>query len=62
MGTQPNEKLNRLQAYADSIKQRLHGAIPEKHAKSEGSKAAFKQMLEIDLRKTMDQINKLKGV
>lgn len=62
MATAPNEKLTRLQVYADGLKQRLASAIPPKHAKTEGSKAAFKQMLEIDLHKTQLQINKIKGV
>ncbi len=62
MATAPNDKLMRLQVYADGLKQRLASPIPARHAESEGSKAAFKQMLEIDLHKTQLQINKLKGV
>lgn len=56
-----NDKLQRLQVYADSLKQRLASPVPARHSKSEADKAGFKQMLEIDLKKTQAQIDKLKG-
>ena len=58
----PTDKLARLEVYAAGLKQRLTGPVPTKHAKSEGSKAAFKQMVSIDLEKTEAQISRLKGV
>lgn len=61
MATAINEKLNRLQTYLASLKQRLSGQVPSKHAKSPGSIEAFKQMLQIDIRKTEAQIKKLTG-
>lgn len=59
---QPNDRVQRLEKYTDGLKQRLSSPVPPRHAKSEGSKAAFLQMLQIDLKKTQATINKLKGV
>ena len=56
------DKLSRLEVYAASLKQRLAGPIPAKHASNDDSKAAFKRMIESDLKKTQDQILRLKGV
>lgn len=57
-----NDKIMRLQVYENGLKQRLASSVPTKHARSETSKAAFKQMLEIDLKKTQAMINKLRGI
>lgn len=51
-----NSKLESLKVYANSLKQRLQSPIPEKH---KHRPEAFKQMLEIDLRKTLSRIEKL---
>lgn len=53
------EKINRLETYVDGLKTRLSGKVPEKHKDSPES---FKQMLEIDLKKTQAMLNKLKGL
>lgn len=53
------DRINRLQVYADMLKSRLTGGVPEKHKDSPES---FKQMIEIDLKKTLDTIAKLKGL
>lgn len=52
------ERIARLTTYAEALKQRLVGGVPEKH---KDSAAGFKQMLEIDLKKTLDTIERLKG-
>jgi hypothetical protein len=54
--TNTNEKKNKLIKYAESIKQRLSASIPQKHA---NRVQAYKQMLEIDLKKTLSRIEKL---
>ncbi len=48
-------KLTSLQTYANSLKQRLQGPVPPNHAHRP---EAFKQMLEIDLKKTLSRIEK----
>ena len=59
MATNNNlEKLAKLTTYAEVLKQRLAGAVPPKHV---GHPEAFKQMLQIDLDKTLKAINKLKS-
>lgn len=51
-----NDKKARLTKYAESLKQRLSASVPDRHAhRPEG----YKQMLEIDLRKTLARIEKL---
>jgi len=59
---QQNDRIARLEVYAQKLKQRLASPVPPKHSESEGTKAGFKQMLEIDLTKTQATINKLKGI
>lgn len=54
-----NERIQRLEKYASDLKQRLSAAVPPRH---QGQEAGYKQMLEIDLKKTQDTINKLKGL
>lgn len=53
------EKINRLLIYAEGLKARLTGGIPPKHA---NAPEAFKQMIEIDLKKTEAKIRALRGV
>jgi len=53
------ERINRLQTYADNLKNRLSGPVPEKH---KSSPEGFKQMVEIDLKKTLAKIQELKGL
>ncbi len=53
------ERINRLQTYADNLKARLTGSVPEKHKNSPES---FKQFIEIDLKKTLAKIQELKGL
>lgn len=55
-----SDKIIGLTKYAEGLKRRLAGKVPPKHDKSDASRAAFKQMLEIDLKKTETQIEKLK--
>ncbi len=51
-----NDRLQRLKVYAENLEARLKGAVPAKHAKSPET---FKQMIEIDLRKTRLMIESL---
>lgn len=44
-----------LQAYVAQLQQRLSAPIPEKH---KDRVEAYKQMLEIDLKKTLAKLNK----
>jgi hypothetical protein len=50
-------KLKSLIAYAEGLKHRLNSEVPKKHA---NNVANFKQMLEIDLKKTNQDIEKLR--
>lgn len=50
MATNPNDKILRLQVYADKLKQRLGGQLDPN----------LREVLKIDLRKTEAQIAKLK--
>jgi hypothetical protein len=50
------EKILSLKVYADSVKERLARPVPAKHA---NRVEAFKQMLEIDLKKTLARIEEL---
>lgn len=52
------EKLTALLTYAESLKRRLEGEVPVKHQKAP---QYFKQMLEIDLKKTNQNIDKLRS-
>lgn len=54
-----SERISRLQVYAEGIKQRLSGPVPPKH---KDTAAGWKQMLEIDLKKTLDTIERLRGL
>ena len=51
-------KLKSLIVYAEGLKRRLTGEIPAKHQKAP---QYFKQMLEMDLKKTNQDIDKLRG-
>lgn len=51
-------KLKALITYAEGLKRRLIGEVPPRHQKSP---AGFKQMLEIDLKKTNQDIDKLRS-
>lgn len=51
-------KLKSLIVYAEGLRHRLAGDIPAKHQKAP---QAFKQMLEIDLKKTNQDIDKLRS-
>ena len=53
------EKINRLKTYAENLRSRLTGGIPEKH---KNSPEGFKQMIEIDLKKTEAKIKELQGL
>jgi hypothetical protein len=50
-----NDKKAALIKYADDLKHRLSAPVPPKHQKDP---TAFKQMLEIDLRKTLSRIER----
>ena len=50
-------KLKALIVYADALKHRLAGEVPAKHQKAP---AYFKQMLETDLKKTNQDIERLR--
>ena len=50
------DKIQRLQIYAASLKDRLARPVPAQHS---CRAAAFKQMLEIDLKKTLNKIEEL---
>jgi hypothetical protein len=50
-----NDKRNSLIKYAEYLKHRILAPIPIKHQKDP---VAFKQMLEIDLKKTLNKIEK----
>lgn len=52
------DKINRLTVYADMLRNRLQSGIPPRH---KDSPETFKQMLEIDLKKTLLMIEKLRG-
>ena len=52
-----NDKVARLQKYVEFLKQRLNGAVPERHAHRP---EVFKEMIQLDLKKTQFQIDKLK--
>lgn len=54
-----DDKKARLQKYAEEIKQRMNTSVPTKHSTSPAKAAAYKQMLEIDLRKTQAKMEKL---
>jgi uncharacterized protein with von Willebrand factor type A (vWA) domain len=56
MAAPANDKVNSLKAYAEKVKHLLNSDVPEKHAHRA---EAYKQMLEIDLRKTLAKIAKL---
>lgn len=51
-------KLKSLITYAEGLKRRLAGEVPSRHQKAPN---AFKQMLEIDLKKTNQDIEKLRS-
>lgn len=57
MAVDNKARIARLVTYAESLKQRLAGEIPLKHKKSP---EAFKQMIEIDLKKTLATIEALR--
>jgi hypothetical protein len=52
------EKITALNVYAEGLKRRLAGDVPPRHQKAPH---AFKQMLEIDLKKTLADIEKLRA-
>lgn len=58
MGAVQTERLNRLNVYAEKLRLRLSGAVPEKF---KNRPKEFKDMIENDLRKTMITIESLKG-
>lgn len=47
------EKRLSLQSYANNLKQRLSAPVPTKH---QNKQEAYKQMLEIDLKKTLAKL------
>jgi hypothetical protein len=51
-----NNKAVALKAYASYLQHRLNQPVPPKH---QGAPEAFKQMLEIDLKKTLAKIEDL---
>lgn len=51
------ERVVRLQIYADKLRTRLTGGVPERHR---NAPEEFKRMIDIDLQKTMATIEKLK--
>lgn len=53
------DKINRLQVYVDMLKARLAGGVPEKH---KDAPEGFKMMIEIDLKKSQANLDKLKGI
>jgi hypothetical protein len=53
-----NDKIIRLEKYAQGLKDRLRAAVPEKHAHRP---EVFKKMLETDLARTLADIKKLTG-
>lgn len=54
-----NDKLQSLKTYAADLKQKLNGPVPTRHASSPARTAAWKQMLQIDLKKTEEKIARL---
>ncbi len=44
MANAGSDRVARLEVYVEKLKQRLSGTIPPKHAKSEGTKAAFSKL------------------
>ncbi len=57
MATNNDERINRLKVYAENLEQRLKGAVPARH---KDTAAGWKQMLEIDLKKTRIMIESLR--
>ncbi len=57
MATDNKAKIARLSTYADMLKNRLAGDVPAKH---KASPVSFKQMIEIDLKKTLADIERLR--
>lgn len=51
------DRLARLTKYVEQLKQRLSGAVPAKYA---NRPEVFKQMISIDLKKTLAVMEKLK--
>lgn len=51
------EKLAKLIRYADELQRKLNGTLPTKHLKNATN---FIQMLELDLKKTNSDIEKLR--
>lgn len=51
------ERIIRLNAYAEGLRNRLTGEVPVRHKQRESE---FKKMIEIDLKKTLLTIEKLK--
>jgi hypothetical protein len=52
-----NDKIQKLQIYAEKLKQRLSSTVPEKH---KHRPEIFKEILRIDLKKTEQRIEKLR--
>ncbi len=52
-----DDKVQKLTKYAEHIKQRLNSAVPERHTHRP---QVFKDMLKLDLKKTIAKIEKLK--
>lgn len=57
-----NDRVQRLQTYAEGLRTKLKSAVPKRHDTSDASRAGYKQMLEIDLKKTEATIAKLRGL
>lgn len=57
MAKDNKERINRLTTYADMLRNRLTSEIPAKH---KANPAAFKQMIETDLKRTLSDIERLR--
>jgi hypothetical protein len=53
----PNDQIPRLMKYAEHLKQRLSSAVPEKF---KHRPEVFKEMVSLDLKKTLAKIEKLR--
>ena len=58
MAAQKADRIKRLIVYAEGLKARLQGDVPLKH---KDSAEGFRQMIQIDLDKTLAAIAGLKG-
>jgi len=61
MSTVSGEKLQKAQAYLASLEQRASQPVPEKHSKTPGEAAGYKQWLSIEIKKARMKVEEYRG-